>query len=419
MKNVLFLAVASLVATSANAAEMKWNGGAGWRYSQTTNNDSLGSTVSVGTAGNQDVSKQTTKAHQVRANLGATGGWENVEWGLGMRTTGAVNDDFTNLNGNADRSIGLDQAWFRYVRDFGSVDMHVTFGRQKNVFAYDETFQHVYDTDVRWDGLGWQWKFGMFGMNAAQYVTGARSAGTNGASSISYTKATEANPSTQSKFHYMFGFQPHMNWKFTDEIETFFAVAYYLWSDTSNTNTTGGGVTSGFNSATSGKQDTANAAFNVHNMKQWHFLNTWTLPYNLKFTAELLFNKKAQYRPETVTGYPGTITRKDADSSSWLLGLTYGSLKKAQDFSIGYAYGTKGLAASPAKYSNESFLPDNKGHIVMLGYSVADNFNIGWNAYFLQEKALKAPLTGDAYVGNSAGQKMKTTYMELTAGVNF
>ena len=43
MKNVIVLAVAALFATNAVAAEMKWNGSAGWRYENTSNNDSLDS----------------------------------------------------------------------------------------------------------------------------------------------------------------------------------------------------------------------------------------------------------------------------------------------------------------------------------------------------------------------------------------
>ncbi|MGZ6404323.1 MAG: hypothetical protein ACXWTJ_22905, partial [Bdellovibrionota bacterium] len=105
MKNLIVLAVATLFATTASAAEMKWNGSAGWRYSQTKNDDGLGSLDSV--ANSKDVSTAKNKAHQMRANFGATGGWEHVEYGFGLRTNNATNDDYVTVNQNADKAIGL------------------------------------------------------------------------------------------------------------------------------------------------------------------------------------------------------------------------------------------------------------------------------------------------------------------------
>lgn len=419
MKHVLVLAVASLVATSANAAEMKWSGSTGWRYEQTKNNDNRGSTLTVGTA-QRDTSKQTTKAHQIRANLGVTGGWDNVEWGFGVRTGGAsVNDDHMTLTGNTDRALGIEQAWFRYVRDFGSLDMNVTIGRQKNVLAYDTTSQTLFDNDVRWDGAGWQFKFGMFGMNAAQYILGAKSGGLNGASTQSKTEATEDNAAAQAKFNYLLAFQPYMNWKFSDEIETMFAVGYYLWSDDSNTNVTNAGVDKAYNNGTT-NPDVGTSTMSVANSKQWHFVNTWTLPYNLSFNAEYVMNKKRIFDSANVAGYAGTVF-PEASRSAWSAGLTYGALKKARDFSIGYAYGTKGIASVINRYTYEKFAADNKGHTISVGYAIADNFHLGWKGMFLKEKELLNAV-GGAGVGGVAlanGQNMKTTYWELTAGVMF
>src|SRR5690606_13255996 len=153
-------------------------------------------------------------------NIGATGGWENMEWGVGVRTNNAANDDFRTMGGNADLGLGFEQAWFRYLRDFGSMDMSVTVGRQKNVLAYDAVSQNLFDNDVRWDGLGWQFRFGMFGLNAAQYVLGNNR---NAAGSVvTNTDATEVDNALNQKFSYLCAFQPHMNWKFTDEIEAMF-----------------------------------------------------------------------------------------------------------------------------------------------------------------------------------------------------
>ena len=409
MKKLVVLAVASLVATSANAAEMKWSGGAGWRYGQTKNNDNRGSTDAT----NKGTSEQTTKTHDMSANLGVTGGWENVEWGIGVRTNNTANDPHVRLQQNGDRAIGFEQAWFRYVRDFGSMDLGATFGRQMNVLAYDSNVQALFDNDVRWDGAGWKFNFGMFGLNAAQYILGGQTAGTPGASTQSYTDSTEAVATTQSKFNTMLAFQPHMTWKFSDEIETFFAVGYYLWSTNAETNGTNGGVAD-FNTGTNNVAVNP-ASFNMHSPRQWHFYNTWTLPYSLKLSLEYFMNKEQVYSNRTITGYTGTVA-PEAGKSSFSAGLTYGSLKKAQDFTVGYAYVTKGLASGINRYANEDILADNKGHVFTAGYALADNFNLGFKYQMLKEKDKLNANTGVALTNN---QEMESTYWELTAGVMF
>lgn len=422
MKNLFVLAVASLIATSANAAEMKWSGSTGWRYEQTKNDDNLNSKV-----GSNDTSALKTKTHAIRANLGVTGGWENVEYGFGVRTNaGAANDDHLTVQNNLDRALGIEQAWFRYLKDFGSMDLAVTIGRQKNVIAYDTVSQNLYDNDVRWDGAGWQFKFGMFGMNAAQYITGARTvaaqgiaAGTDGASSYSRTEATVPG----RKFNYLMSFQPYVNWKFNDDIETMFAVGYHHWSDSSKTNATGGGVNAAATN-TGTVPAIANSNFNMHNGNQWHFLSTWTLPYNLSFNAEYVMNKKQAFNTGNVTGYAGNVF-PEASKSAWSASLTYGALKKAQDFTVGYSYGNKGLASVVNAYSYEKFAADNKGHSFSVGYAIADNFHLGWKGLFLKEKekinasSAVAGTAGRAYSGANAAQENKTTYMELSAGVMF
>lgn len=414
MKKLFVLAVASVIATSANAAEMKWSGSTGWRYEQTKRDDQLNSTIT-----GKNTSVQTTKTHGIRANLGVTGGWENVEYGFGVRTGGAgrINDDHVTLQNNGDLALGVEQAWFRYLRDFGSMDLSVTIGRQKNVLAYDTVSQNLFDNDVRFDGAGWQFKFGMFGLNAAQYILGAKSGATEGASTYSRTEASQAVGLQNSKFNYLLAVQPHMMWKFTDDIETMFAVGYYHWSDSSEQNRTGGGVNNTWNAGGT-VTPTASANFNVHNPRQWHFLNTWVLPYNLAFNAEYVMNKKAAYTFRNIAGYGGTVY-PEADRSAWSAALTYGSLKKAHDFTLGYAYGTKGLASLINAYSYEKFAADNEGHTFSAGYAIADNFHLGWKGLFLKEKSKLDPATGLAYSGVNRAQQMKTKYWELSAGVMF
>ena len=147
MKKLIVLAVASLFATSAVAGEMKWNGSAGWRWVSTKQSDGLESKNN--TTANKDVSTLKSKAHNVRANLGVSGGWENVEWGVGVRTTSAANNDWKAVQNAGDHAAAFELAWFRYLKDFGALDINVTVGRQKNVFAYDETSQNFFDNDEK------------------------------------------------------------------------------------------------------------------------------------------------------------------------------------------------------------------------------------------------------------------------------
>ena len=266
--------------------------------------------------------------------------------------------------------------------------------------------------------MGWQFKFGMFGLNAAQYITGAKTSTADGqASSFTRTDATESVSTSTAKFNYLLAIQPHMMWKFTDDIETMFAVGYYKWSDSSNTNTMNGGYTAVTNTGTPAPSALGNT-LQVHSPRQWHFLNTWTLPYNLTFNAEYVMNKKTALDNTNVSGaYTGTV--KDAAKSAFSAGLTYGSLKKAQDFTVGYAYGSKGIASVINRYTYEKFAADNKGHTFSVGYALADNFHLGWKGLFLKEKEKLNALTGVATTGASAAQEIKTNYWELSAGVMF
>ena len=434
MKKLFVLAVASMFATTAMAAEMKWSGSAGWRYEQTTHNDGLGSkstatvnAANTGSMAGKDVSKQTTRAHGVRANLGVTGGWENVESGVGVRPTNAANDDYVNLSSNADRTMGIEQAWFRYLHDFGSLNLAATIGRQKNVFLYDMDSQQLFDNDVRWDGFGWNFKAGMFGFNASQYILGARNRGTNGASTYTFTDSSQANAAATSKMYYMLGFQPYMNWKFSDDIDAMFAFGYYRWSDQQNTNTTNGGYNTATLNTGSSPVPVGAGSFNIHNPSQWQVLANVTLPSNLTFTGEIVKNKtkKALYNANFLgSTYTGGSNQPQVSSTAWSLGLKYGKVRKAHDFSVGYAYGKKGIASVIGAYSNDRFLPDNKGHTFHAAYALADNFNIGGRMMMLKEVEVRNATTGyPGYATTASGaataQNMKTNYWELNAGVSF
>lgn len=439
MKNLIVLAVAALFATNAVAAEMKWTGSAGWRYAQQSINDQLDSKNNA--TDNKDVSTEKTRMHQIRANLGVMGGWENVEYGFGIRTNGAgagpKNSDWNTVQNGGDQTLGIEQAWFRYVRDFGGLDLAATFGRQKLALATDTQWQTLFDNDTRWDGFGWNFKFGMFGFNAAQYVLGAVNQGATNASTYTYNEATENAAATKSRFNMLYAFQPHMTWKFSDEIEAMFAVAYYKWNSMGLTNTIGPNR----NIANAGTVPSiAGSTYNMDNKDQWDFLANVSLPFNLAFTGNFVKASKAAYNEASIGNgavYTGAtnaadVRRPDVSSTAWTLGLTYGKLRKAQDFMLGYAYGTKGIGSVVSGFSNDVFPADYKGHTVLAGYSVADNFNLGFRWISRSEKerinvsnthanggGLPYGASAAGVAGTNANQQQKVSYWELTAGVAF
>lgn len=403
MKHVICLAVASLLATSANAAEMKWSGSAGYRYEQTS--------FDTGATGNTAVTRN--KAHGYRANLGVSGGWENVEWGVGVRTSNGTiaNDDHVFAAGASNFGIGFEQAWFRYVREFGSLDFSVTAGRQKNVFAYDSVSQNLFDNDVRFDGLGWQFKFGMFNLNVAQYTLGSQ-AGANaaGSSNVTSNDANAALPTDQG-LTYLFGIQPTMNWKFSDDIEAMFGVGYYYWKDNTNLNALGGSALPATLAGTAVGTTPGLGAYRIGNPRQWQFTTAWTLPYSLSFNGEFVMNKQSNFNNQTggvtLSGTP------EVSRTAWSAGLTYGSLKKAHDFSVGYAYGSKGIGAVVNRYTHEKFQADNKGHTIRAAYALADNFHVGARAILTKEIEQVGP------TGAAKPNQAKNNYWELTGGVMF
>jgi len=434
MKNLLVLAVAALFAANASAAEMKWNGSAGWRYGALSQSDNLDSKDNA--TNNKDVSTTKSRMHQVRANLGVMGGWEHVEYGLGLRTGGAgtVNDDYLAVQGNQDRAIGVEQAWFRYVRDFGSMDLGLTVGRQKNALATDTQWETLFDNDVRWDGFGWNFKFGMFGLNAAQYILGStthtvgatRTGVTQGSSTYSYTDSSESNAQTTKRFSVLYAFQPHMTWKFSDEIEAMFSVAYYRWVYEGDSNQIGGGV-GVLNNGAGTVPALANSSLRMDNTSQWDVLMNVALPFNLAFTLDYVKGTKAAYNDTSVTGGWASTNNPEVSSTAWTAGLTYGKLRKAQDFTVGCAYTTKGIGSEINTFANDRFAADNKGHTIILGYAMADNFHLGFRYINLNEKerinAVSATTAaaggGSAYAGANANQKHTQNWWELTAGVAF
>jgi hypothetical protein len=408
MKKLLVLAAVAFVATSAHAGEMKWSGGMDWRYDQDKYDDSLGS--SSGTAATN--SQQKVREQAIRANLDVTGGWDNIEYGVGVRTTNTANNYYTRLGANTDPSIGLDQAWVKYSHDFSVLDLNVTLGRQKNIFAYDATSQILFDNDVRWSGLGWNFKLGSFGLNAGQYVLGSDSGSTSTSTNSNYTN---------QNISMMYGFQPYMNWRFTDEIDAMLAVAYYSWNNlnsTSNGNLGNGGYQA--NAGTTGPDTTALAAgtLPIGSLHQWDFTANVNLPYNFALGGEYTLAQNGVYGLTSTSA--AAPSNSATDKSLWTAGLVYGKVKKAHDWSLSYYYANKGIASSINAYANELFPADNKGHIIEAKYNIADNFHVGAEALFLKAKS-NTNGAGTLYSASAAtaNQQEKSTYWEVNAGVNF
>jgi hypothetical protein len=442
MKKLLILAVACFVASPAFAADLKWYGETGVQYNETKFDDSLAAKDGNG----YDVSIEKTKAHLIRGRLGVTGGKDHVDYGFGLRTqaaTAAKNNDwraYNNGNGaSGDLGLGIELMYFRYSNDYGFGDVSLTAGRQMNAFAYDKNSEQLFDTDVRFDGFGWNWKMGNFGLNAAQYILGYNSNGTIGASSGTTTAATDANHTgANSSWATLLGVQPTFNFRFTDDIESMFAVGYYWWNGT-GTDTSFKNNLHGAQGATTGRvggvaEVNPNQTFQVSNPKQIQFLMDTSLPYNLGLSFEFIRNKKYYY-DEYTTFESGTTVNgassksREAKRSAWAVTLAYGKIQKAHDFKVSYNYGTKGLASTVNAYANDAFLADQKGHTLKADFAATDTLTVGAKYMTLKEVS-KLDSTGLAPGTHTttanggapaaqAGRSHSVKYWQLTAGVAF
>lgn len=409
MKKLIVVAVAALFATSAFAGDMKWSGSSAWRYTDGKYNDGLNNNQAI-TAKSQSVQKH--KQHSLRANIGATGGWKNMEWGVGLRTTNNANSDWVAFtNGSTDQAFGLEQAWMKYVAGTGFGDFGVTIGRQMNVFAYDMNSQNLFSNNTRFDGIGFAWTWGSFGFNMSEYfLQGHNQNSTTGSTaSYTYTEATQDNATTQSYFSKMFGFQPHFSWKFSDEIDTKFALGYYMFDgDMDFTNSTAGATngTNGFVTPT-GTVAFQNGTVTMASPRWTQFYNTWKLPYKLAFSWEYVTNGR---KPKIGT------SNVEVNGKAYSAGLTYGAVKKAHDWKLGVVYGKKDVGSVISNFTSGRWLPNNKGWLIQGSYALADNFELGFKSYRLKNVDNINSTTGQAL---TTSQNVETTINELTTMVSF
>ena len=293
MKRSVLLALAALLLPAAAQAETTWSGGTSWRYLIRNNDDGL----STKNAAGKDSSKSTVKTHQIRADLNAFSKGEDFDWGVGFRTFGSANSEWLTLQNNGDRAITLENAFLRAHYAYWGIDLDVTLGRAKTVMFYDSIGQALFDKDNRWDGLGWSWTKGAFGLNASQYVLGARSSSTAlASSSFTRTDATESASATPSGFGMLYSIQPHVKFKVSDEIEAIVAVGYHHWAGV-------GGTTAYENAIHGGTVGTVGNTNPVilDNPRQWQLMTEWTLPMKLRFVGEYIQNKKVFYGTRLVS----------------------------------------------------------------------------------------------------------------------
>ena len=423
MKKYLVLATLFILSSAAQAANITWHGATDIRYGKTSLQDNL---AGVDAAGNS-TSDLTTKTWDFMANLGASGGWDNIEWGTNFRLSGGVPNgawvNFGATGGNEDFALGVGEAWFRYSNDWGFGDMSLTVGRQTAAFSSgaDQTFL---DHDVRFDGLGWNWKWGSFGFNMSQYILGAESLGVNSTvngwrntknvgSTYAATPSSEAGATTQGGFTVMYSFQPHFHWRFTDEIDMNLAIGYHKLANATGTNfqnaiPNSGGL-GGFTTA---------GLVSEENSRWWVVQMDLGLPYMMGFNFEYVKNKDQRYgTPNTqATANPSNVdvvTLQDA--TAWSAGLTFGNLKKAQDFWFGYTYTTKGLGSVVNRMTYDKIPGGFKGHTLAAAYNLSTNFHLKFRLILLEEKDPK----NFAGVALTTTEKLDRNYWDVSMGVKF
>ncbi len=423
VKKYLILVTLFLMTSAASAANITWHGGVDYRYSELGINDNLDQEEEID-GSMESISESTDKSHMYRMGLGAMGGWDNVEWGVTVGTIGpegTANSDWTEANvrgagAGSDLSLGVREAWLRYGNDWGFGDVGLTFGRQMLPFSSGSN-QVFWDKDVRLDGFSQTWKWGSFGLNLGQYILGSVEDNEIRGSSFEETPKDEKNPSLQNGFSALYGFQGTFDWRFNDDFMMNFAAGMYQWSRTlgpqyQNTipNSNGLGL------------DSARDRVSQENSRHWAFLLGLDMPYSLNLEYELVFNREILYgAPPAAIGAPFAPDddNEAQDSTAWSLGLTYGELKKAHDFMIGYAYQDKGLGAVSNRFTYEFHPAGFSGHHLWAKYSLANNFNLGLKYNSLSEKDPRDQNGAELISIDGKDEKIDRSYWEFTTGIMF
>lgn len=370
---ILMVALFLLLSFSdASFAEDKWSGRIGARYTKRFNDDGLGSRNAAG----KDSSRQINQRYELRAGTGLIHTGEGPEWGFAVRTQNGASSEWITAQSAIDRTLGLELAYFKLTRDLLGGEISLSAGRQKPPFLFDAVAQAFLDTDVRFDGLGWNWKRGDLSVALSQYVIGAKSLGVVGASTFNESDAAQADPNTRSGFGWLFGMQPSFKHKFNDETDAQFALGYFTWSSTGASSTSGF-----FTNAIHGGQ--AGSVGNVDpvvldNSRQWQFYTAWNLPWKLRATGEYVRNKKIRY------GTRIAPTSKEADNTAYSASISWNKVKKGE-FAATYYYTHRGIASAIAAFGEGDIVPDMAGHSAYVSYGVADSMSVTFRYWTAKE----------------------------------
>lgn len=374
----LIVALFALPGSSA-FADVTWNAGAGYRNVMQRSDDGLKSKDANG----QDFSATNRNRWEYRASIGPSGTSESLDWGIEVRMQpgGSVNTEWVTSFNNTDALPGVGTAWARPHGALWGGTWAVTIGRQRNAILYDNVAQALYGNPVRWDGFGWNFNSGNFGLNLAQYVFGATNKGMTGNSSDSFTDSSQSVANTQSHFAILYAFQPYVKIHFSDDILSTLAFGYYDWSGA------GGNDANGFfnNPVHGGTPGTVGnvTPVSMDNARQWHVLSDTTLPYNFRFVGEVIRNKAVVYGSRVMAASPLTY----ADRTAFALSLVLGKSKKAGDLSFQYSYSNKGIGAVFSTLTNEDVPADNISHMFEMRYLPADALTIAAKLQYHREKA--------------------------------
>jgi len=373
-------------------ADVTWNAGAGYRNVVQLFDDGLGTKDANG----KDSSVTNRKRWQYRALIGPSETRESLDWGVELRTqpSGLVNTDWVSSGNNLDLHPAMSLAYARLHGKVWGGTWAVTLGRQRNAILYDDVAQTLYGNPVRWDGFGWNFQCGNFGLNFAQYVFGATNNGVAGTSTYSLTDSSQSVANTQSHFAVLYAFQPYLKIPISTDILSTLALGFYNWSGV------GGNNASGFfdNAVHAGTPGTVGdvTPVSLDNARQWHLLSDTTLPYDFRFVGEVVRNKAVVYGSRLMAASPLT----NADRTSFALSLVVGRPKKAGDLSFQYSYANKGIGSVFGTLTTEDIAADNISHLFELRYLPVDTLSLAARLQYHREKA---KLGGD-------GQPLGTPY---------